>query len=132
MRWIDSNIFLRYWNGQDDAVEFLDKLKIGKNKYVVSAYVLSELEWVMRSFYKECKSDIVEFIESIIGINNIIIENKVNIKKAMGIFEKYNIKLIDAVIFESMGDDDEIVSYDHDFDKLPGITRIVPKDLLKK
>ncbi|MFA7300876.1 MAG: PIN domain-containing protein [Candidatus Shapirobacteria bacterium] len=130
MRWIDSNIFLRYWNGQDDAVRFLDKLKIGKTKYIVSAYVLSELEWVMRSFYKENKTDIVEFIESILGIDNIIIENKVNIEKSMRIFEQYNIKLIDSIIAESMNTDDEIVSYDHDFDKLPNIKRIEPKDLV--
>jgi len=121
---------LRYWNGQDDAVRFLDKLKIGKTKYIVSAYVLSELEWVMRSFYKENKTDIVEFIESILGIDNIIIENKVNIEKSMRIFEQYNIKLIDSIIAESMNTDDEIVSYDHDFDKLPNIKRIEPKDLV--
>lgn len=130
MRWIDSNIFLRYWNGQDDAVKFLDKLKIGKTKYIVSAYVLSELEWVMRSFYKEDKTDIVEFIESIMGMDNIIIENKVNIEKSMRIFEQYNIKLIDSIIAESMNTDDEIVSHDHDFDKLPNIKRIEPKDLI--
>lgn len=130
MRWIDSNIFLRYWNGQDDAVKFLDKLKTGKIKYIVSAYVLSELEWVMRSFYKENKTDIVEFIESIMGMDNIIIENKVNIEKSMRIFEQYNIKLIDSIIAESMNTSGEIVSYDHDFDKLSNIKRIEPKDLI--
>ena len=130
MQWIDSNIFLRYWNGQDDAVVFLNKLKTGKTKYIVSAYVLSELEWVMRSFYKESKSDIVEFIESIMGIDNLIIENKVNIEKAMRIFEQYNIKLIDSIIAEAMNTGDEIVSYDHDFDKLPDIKRIEPKSLI--
>jgi predicted nucleic acid-binding protein len=130
MKWIDSNIFLRYWDGLEEPRMFLDKIKLGGEKYKISAFVVTEIEWVMRSFYKEKKSDITEYIDAFLEMDNLLVKNETNIDKAMEIFKKYNIKLVDAVIAEAMAEGDTIVSYDHDFDKLSGIKRVEPKDLL--
>ena len=130
MKWIDSNIFLRYWNGQEIAKTFVSQLKLGTEKYHISPFVIIELEWVMRSFYKETKTDIVEFVESILAIDNLVVEKESDVQKAMVIFEKNNIKLVDAIIAELMHDNDVIVSFDRDFDKLSNIKRVEPQDLV--
>ena len=53
-----------------------------------------------------------------------------NQKIYLHLYKTVNIKLNDCLIWSFMEKDDQIVSFDKDFDKLPRIKRVEPKDLL--
>lgn len=126
MRWIDSNIFLRFREGKTGPVEFIRGLKTDGVKYYLPLIVVAEIEWVLRSVYKVDKKNVVDFLDSIVGIDNIVVISEGNINFSLSVFRKYNIKLVDAMIVSMMKDGDEIVSYDRDFDKISEIRRVEP------
>lgn len=132
MNLVDSNIWLRFLEKNDDVVKLVDWVRKGSTKYYVPVIVLTEIEWVLRNFYKREKEQITSFLEAIMGMNNIVVFEDANMKLAMIYFKKYNIKLIDAIIASVVKEGDVVVSYDRDFDKLPDIKRIEPKDLVEK
>lgn len=126
MRWIDSNIFLRFREGKTKPVEFIRNLKTGGEKHYLPLIVVAEIEWVLRSVYGVDKKSIVDFLDSIVGIDNVAVVSGGNINSSLSVFRQYNMKFVDAMIASMMKDGDEIVSYDRDFDKIPEIKRVEP------
>ncbi|MBI2465559.1 PIN domain-containing protein [Candidatus Shapirobacteria bacterium] len=132
MNLIDSNVWIRLAEGQVGVVEFVKFVRDGSKQFYLPGIVVAEIEWVLRSVYKRETTQIIEFVDSIVGMNNLVVFSDININKSLDYFRKYNIKMIDAMIASIMDGSDMIVSYDRDFDKLPGIKRVEPKDLLVK
>jgi predicted nucleic-acid-binding protein len=118
---IDTNVFLRY---------FLDKVREDKEEYWVPSVVLNEISWMLTNNYKINKQEVIGFIESILAADKFKVVYGYSFPNALNQYKKTNIKLTDCMIWSYMKPDDQIVSYDHDFDKLPGIKRIEPKDLI--
>lgn len=127
---IDTNIIARLYEGVDEVVRFWKKVKKDDIKYKISAVVIEEMIWLMRSFYKTNKQEIVDFHKSLLAMDNIKVVSKCDISLALKVYESLNIKFNDCVIWTSMESGDQIVSYDKEFDKLFGIKRVEPKDLL--
>ena len=135
---IDTNIFIRIFIVENqrmykDSFDFLNLIDRKELKCHVSDLVLSEVLWVLRSFYKISKTDSVKRVKSILDIKNITIINNSNMVEAVTLFEKHKVKFIDAIIatnkiFKESGT--AIVSYDKDFDKL-GIKRLEPSYFVK-
>lgn len=127
---IDSNIFLRTIVKENDTVFkdcrlFLQSIKDNKIKAVTCGLVLAEVLWVLSSYYHIKKSGLVEALNSILNLRGLKIIDKIDFVEAKKIYEKYNVKFIDAVIASLTL---EVVSYDKDFDKI-GITRKEPGNI---
>jgi len=135
---IDTNIFLRALikdnkEKYDDILKLFEQIKNNEIKAFTSSFVLAEIVWTLSSFYKISKKDVIETLVSIKNLNGLEITEKSNTTKAIELYEQYNVKYIDCVIYTTLTNEKKqngiVVSYDTDFDKL-GAKRIEPKDLL--
>ena len=134
---LDSNIFLRFLVPDDNNPKFFSDCKklfnyIETRKITVStaSYIYAEIVWVLKSFYHFKKHKIIEALR-VFEASSISIDNRVDQKFVLDLFEKYNVKFIDCLI-ASHKDIQKgamaIVSYDKDFDVL-GIKRFEPQDV---
>lgn len=130
---VDTNIFLRVLNKEDEknfeeCSKILKLIKEDKIKTYTSNLILTEIIFTLISFYKFKKTDAVEFLKSVINLAGLKITNKADIKIAIGFYENYNIKFVDAMIASNpliLQKKMKIISYDKDFDKI-GVIRIEP------
>jgi predicted nucleic-acid-binding protein len=134
---IDTNIFLRPITKDNaksaEECEFLfQKIKNGNINAFTSNLVLTEVFWVLKSVYKLKKQELTRILEAISKLKNLKINNRENFDKAVELYEKNNIKFIDALIASHpkiLNKEMTIISYDKDFDKLK-ILRKEPGNLL--
>jgi predicted nucleic acid-binding protein len=136
---IDTNIFLRLLledNTQyEDCFLFLNAVSSGQVEGITSSLVYAEIAFTLRSFYSLSKENIVKSLEIIRNVNNIDICNQINNDLSIELFKNYNIKFIDATmasIREIKEGQWVIVSYDKDFDKIKGVRRMEPAEVLQE
>jgi predicted nucleic acid-binding protein len=129
-KFIDTNIFLRYVDGNEDVVNFWKKLVVGKQKYWVQTVVVSELVWVMSSLYKFDRLKISDFLMSMIRTNNLIWTSECDLERALHWYRLGIAKYNDCLIASAMKNNDQIISFDREFNRFEEIKRIEPKDLI--
>lgn len=134
---IDTNIFLRPVVKDDpektrDCRMLFEKIKKGEVKAFTSNLVLAELVWTGQSFYKIKKGQLTKVLKGIIGLKGLQIIDNLNSQAALEIWERANIKFIDALIASNpriLKKEVVVVSFDTDFDKIKVILK-EPKELL--
>ncbi len=130
---IDSNIFLRTIVQENQKVfkdcrSFLQLIKGNQIKAYTCGLVLAEVLWVLSSYYHVKKPGLIEALKSILNLRGLRVIDKIDYLAAEKIYEKFNVKFIDAVIASVAITDSTrwlIVSYDRDFDRI-GINRKEP------
>lgn len=120
---VDTNVLLDYrlkrnpgWSKVQPLIE--DCLS-GRIQIFIPSIVFPELEWVLRSFYKQPKELILKFLESLLALEGVLTENKSIIQNALSIFSQSNLKLTDSIILtqiENFGPD-EFLTFDEDLEK---------------
>lgn len=128
---IDSNIFIRVLHKENEKIfrECLAFLGLVKKNYIEAStgtIVFAEVVWTLDSFYKIEKKKIVDSLTSLSNINGLKIADDCNNPLAIQLYEKYNIKFIDALIASNkdiLNKKMIVVTYDRDFDKLPVIRK---------
>jgi len=131
---IDTNIFLRYYIREDkqtylDCQKFLKKVSQGSIRAFINTLVISEVYFVAKTQYDISKSDCLMLLRNIRGYKGLTLLDSYNYSKALDIFEVNNVKFTDSFIasFQPIVDGQmPIVSYDKDFDKIPGVKRVEP------
>jgi len=117
-----------------DCERFFRQIKKFGPISFVSDAVLAEIVWVLRSFYKLDKETISGSLARIINIKNIKVLNGFKIREAIDLYQKNNIKFVDALIASHpkiQSKEMVVVSYDRDFDKLD-VIRKEPGEIIKK
>ena len=135
---IDTNIFLRVLLKDDlgkfeDCVKFLNELKKGKIKGLTSNLILAEVNWTLLRLFKFPKDRVVKGIASILNLKNLKIKDNFDSYLALKIYKEFSVKFIDALIASNpkiYRGDIILISYDKDFDKIKGIIRKEPKEML--
>lgn len=91
-----------------------------------NAMVLAELTWVLKSFYKLPKDEIIKHLSNILSFPEFKIDNRKVVEDAMEIFVTKNIDFTDAYFAATVRGNnfDAILSFDHDFDKVSGVKRL--------
>lgn len=95
---------------------------------------MSEIDWVLESFYKFPKEKVIEGLSSILKLKNLKIIDKFDLPLTIEIYDKFSVKFIDSliasipVIFRKEA---IVISYDKDFDKI-GTKRVEPGQIIKK
>jgi predicted nucleic acid-binding protein len=134
---IDSNIFLRPVV-KDDPVKvrecerLFEKISKGEINAFTSNLVLAELIWTGKKVYGIEKTELIKVLRGILDFRNLKIIDDFNSRLALGIYEKYSIKFIDALIASNpkiYKKEAIVVSYDKDFDKI-GIKRKKPSQII--
>jgi predicted nucleic acid-binding protein len=129
---LDTNVFLRFIDGNEGVIEFWKILVDGSKKHVVHNVVLSELVWVLGSRYKYGKKVISEYLLSLYKTDNIRWTNDCDLEKTIFWHGEGRAKYNDCLIASAMENGDTIISYDREFDRFDWIKRVEPEDLLKK
>jgi len=98
---IDTNIFLRFLlNDHKSLTAKAEKyfLLANKNKAVLisSVLVISEVFWVLKSFYKYSIKNINKHLTSLLAHKNIQIKDKNLVLKTLNLCQKKNIAFVDA------------------------------------
>ncbi len=124
---IDTNVILRYLLGESDSIA-IEKILKGKDTLIIPDIVIAEIVWTLGRFYKWNKTKIIEFLLVLLKRDNIEFNENL-IFATFNTFLKHNIKYTDSYISELMriSKVKGVYSFDHDFDKTPGIKRIEPK-----
>ena len=86
----------------------------------IPSIVIVETEWVLRSYYKQSKDEIIEFLEEILLIKNVIMQDKKLYRIVLETFRTTNLDLIDCVIITQIQDFkvDTFLTFDENLKKL--------------
>lgn len=79
----DTNLLVRLAVNDDQQQAEIAEHLLETQKVFISRTVLLETEWVLRSVYKKSRNDISDFLEKAFLVENLFIENRPEITKAI-------------------------------------------------
>lgn len=130
---LDTNILLRYLLRDNEqmaerAFNLLMRVERGEEKVITSSLVIFETIFTLQRFYKVPRQQIKEHILPIIALRGIHLPDKSVFYKALDLYVTKNISFADAYNAAYMMSEEvfNIYSWDKDFDKIDGITRLEP------
>lgn len=100
---IDTNLLVRYLTEDDpskanEVRRLLVKAKEGAIRLVVPSVVIAELVWVLQSFYKLERGEIVPLLNAILHTHGVEVSDKSVVSDAIAIYGNDAIDFIDAWI----------------------------------
>lgn len=131
MRFIDTNLFLRYLTGDDEdkaqaVLELLKRIERNEEKVITSPLVVFELIFTLQSFYNCPREEIRELVLPIISLRGLRLPFKHVFERALIDFPEKQISFADIFNYHFMIEHGikEIYNFDRDFDKFNDIARI--------
>ncbi len=125
---LDANIIIRYLVEDDNQkAGAIEKLFRSNEALVVTDVTISEIIWVLLSYYKQKKQNIIRQLTSFIQLTNIKC-NKTILIRALEYYKNLNIDWVDAYL-SSYAIENKITgvySYDKGLSKIPEINRLEP------
>ena len=108
------------------AKRIIQKAQLKEIELSTNEMVLAELTWVLKSFYKLSKEEIISHLRNILSFSELKIDHRKVVEDAMEIFVTKNIDFTDAYFAATVkaNNFEAILSFDHDFDKISGIKRL--------
>ncbi len=133
MKFVDTNIFLRYLTEDDvqkakNCEELFKKAKSGKEKLFTSHLAKAEIIWVLDSFYGVLKAEIVDMVKKILNTPNLFVDDIDLLVESLELYLSENIDFIDAyhAVLLKQREIRTLYSYDKDFDSIPWLKRFEP------
>ena len=121
---LDTNVLVRFLtcdksNKYRSLYLFFESLEYGKMRVELKLIVLFQVCFVLKSFYKVPKTDIVTGIMNLFEYKGIIIKDKKNMRRMMEIWRDNTLDIVDCYLIACLEGDTQnlLYSYDHDFDK---------------
>ena len=137
MRFLDTNVILRYLTRDDETkadacYQVFQCVKNGEEELVTGETIIAEVTYVLsarRGPYRLSHHEIVARLMPIVTLRGVRIAGKQACIRALDLYASSTfLDFEDALAvahMEQMGIR-EILSYDRDFDRLPGIERVEP------
>lgn len=124
---VDTNIFIEIFTRVGKKSDSCKKLLETGRNLITSSLVISEVEWVLRSFYELPTRDVVRCLEKILMLN-IGIDNKKSVLHAVQFYKNNSVDWTDCLNIFLMKDKDikEVYSYDKGLKKFDRIKRMEP------
>ena len=130
---LDTNILLRFLTRDDEgkaqqALDLLLRVERGEEKVITSPLVIFETIYTLQRFYKVPRQRIRDQILSIISLRSLHLPDKNLYHRAFDLYVTKNISFADAynAVYMQAEEVSHIYSWDRDFDKIDGITRLEP------
>jgi predicted nucleic-acid-binding protein len=121
---LDTNVLVRFLTCDKSKryrslYIFFESLEYGKMQVELKLIVLFQVCFVLKSFYKVPKTDIVTGIMNLFEYKGIIIKDKKNIRRMIEIWRDNTLDIVDCYLIACLEGDTQnlLYSYDHDFDK---------------
>jgi len=136
MRFLDTNILLRYFTRDDEekaqsSLKLLQRVERNEEKVLTSPLVIFETLFTLQSYYKLPRNEIRDLINLVLNLRGLKLEHKDIFERALELYAEETMKGISfADIFNycfmlKLGVH-EAYSYDEDFDRMEGVKRRVP------
>ncbi len=133
MPFLDTNILLRHFtNDHPDhsprATALLTSVEQGETRVRIAESVIFETVFTLQRQYRLPRQRIADLVLPILDLPGMELPGKQRFHTVFEYYIRYNVSFIDAyhtVLMDRLHLT-EIVSFDTDFDKLPGITRLEP------
>ena len=133
MQVIDANIILRFLTNDlpeqaNQAASLLQKLEEGTERAWLPDLFLTDIIWVLEGYYQQPRTQIREWITTILSLPGLEFSNKEIALTALDLYVENKIDWSDAFTASQMlaGGIKEIISFDQHFDRVKGVTRIEP------
>lgn len=130
---IDANVILRYLTDeppdQAEAVaRLLGNASAGTVVLTVDEIVVAEVVWTLKSYYRMTRAEIVDVMLRFLASKGISCQDAEIVFRALVLLAEKNLDFADALLCARMlsDGDPQIYSFDHDFDRVPGIQRLAP------
>ena len=138
MHFLDANVFLRFITGDDpQKAESCRRLFKAMERNEVSMYtidtVIAEVVYVLSSkaLYGLTHSEVRARLQPILSLPGLKLPNRRVLLRALTLYDLYAVDFEDALsvaYMERLGIE-KIVSYDRDFDRMEGVTRVEPDEV---
>jgi len=132
-RIIDANIVLRFLTNDlpeqaDRCTKLLKRVEDGMEEVILPELVLADIVWILEKFYCQPKEKIRDLLIALLNLRGLRHPNKKTAKEALRLYAEKNIDWTDAFVASQMFMQKryEIYSYDTDFERIEGITRLEP------
>jgi uncharacterized protein len=132
-RFLDTNVLLRYFANDDPvkaqaALALLQRVERGEERVIVSPMVVFEVVFTLQRSYKMSKADIRRLFWRILSLRDVQLAEKPVFKAAFDLYVEKNIAFADAyhAAWMQRRNITEVYSWDREFDRVPGLTRIEP------
>jgi len=135
-RFLDTNILLRYLTGDDEqkataSFELLLRIERGEETVVTSDLVIAETVYVLQSprQYGLQRDRIRQLVEPLLKLRGLRLPRKGIYSRVFDLYCEEGISFADAynVAYMEVLGLNEVYSYDTDFDRVGGISRVEPK-----
>jgi predicted nucleic-acid-binding protein len=130
---LDTNILLRHLL-QDDAGQsprataYIHRIAAGTQRVRIAETVIFEAVFTLQRGYHIPKGDIAAVLLPLIEIPGMVLPGKTRFRNAFAYYVTLNISFGDAyhaALMKSLNLN-EVVSFDREFNRVPGITRLEP------
>jgi predicted nucleic-acid-binding protein len=120
---IDTNALLAFRLQREPIVNEVKKLFEQTLERQVKVYiplpVILEVEWVLRSYYNQEKEVILPFFEELLKIDNVIVDNKDELRLAVNLYRESKISFTDSIIVTLVQTKDyDFLTFDKDLEKV--------------
>ena len=95
---LDTNYILRFLIKDNDDMYDIAKEAIKNNDCFIDNEVLAEVVFVLMKVYNTSKSDIKNILVKFLSFENIILNSKPTILKALELFDEKNIDFVDTIL----------------------------------
>ena len=134
MKWLDTNIVLRFLTGDDPVkaaacLTLFQKVQRGEEILFTSDTIIAEVTYVLASQYQLGHPEIAARLQPLLALPGLKLPYKRTVQRALERYaESPRLDFEDALSVEHMGrlGLDVILSYDCDFDRVPDIVRQEP------
>jgi predicted nucleic acid-binding protein len=130
---VDANLILRYFTKEppdmaEASFRTFSAAQDGHIRLIVIPITVAEVVWVLESFYEYPKDQIAVTLTQFLHSEGLEVINLDVLIQALSLYQEKNIDFADALLAVSAlsGGPNLIYSFDHHFDRIPGITRLEP------
>ena len=129
---LDTNVIIRFLTADDNIKyqnlhSFFTAIENGEMRVELKLIVLFQVVFVLKSFYKVPKEDIVEGLLTLLGFKGITIKEKKVVRRSLDLWRDKNVEIVDCYLIACLEGDRQnlLYSYDRDFDSF-NINRVEP------
>jgi predicted nucleic acid-binding protein len=132
-QFLDTNILLRHFlqdlpDQSPRASALIGRIERGEVEVHISDIVVFECVFLLERRYKQPKTMVRELVLGFLELPSVLLPGKRRFRRVFGLYVGRNISFADAYHAVLMGQlkVHEVVSFDRDFDKVPGLKRVQP------
>jgi predicted nucleic acid-binding protein len=127
LAYVDANLILRFLVGDppemaEQAARLFQAVEAGQVTLIVDDITVTEVVWVLQSFYKHAPVNIAAAIRDLLLHTGITTDDKDTLLYALSLYETKNVDFADALLAARMQKRriEAVFSFDNHFDQLPG------------